>query len=217
MLNQFKISQQNKILCLSFACFLILYYFINKKSAEEKVKAKTEVTMPDTLIPAGHSLVPIQIENSSALNSLIGPFAVVDLYSSEVLPNRAFDNDPTADPLENQQIIFEKVKLIRAPLNANQFAVLVTDEQARQIMQVKQAFFVVLQNRNSLKANLQQNLLQQDDNQPKEKSNVKKRRQRLIVQSSLTKNRAAKARPISVKESKTLPKLAIEYYDKKQL
>jgi hypothetical protein len=62
----------------------------------------------DTDIPAGFVLVPIEIQNREALSSLMDKFALVDLYGG---PHR--------------QILGSHLRLLRAPLNPNSFAVLV--------------------------------------------------------------------------------------------
>ncbi|MCC2677546.1 MAG: hypothetical protein K0R29_122 [Pseudobdellovibrio sp.] len=146
MLQQ--MTLQNKILCASFGVFLILYYFVNQDHTSgdnpKKAEATAEAPSADTYIPPGHVLVPVQIENSEALSAVMGPFAVVDLYS---------------DVGGHSSLIAEKVKLIRAPLNPRQFAVLVNETLSSQIMQVKVPFAVVLQNRNTFKASLEKNLL----------------------------------------------------------
>ena len=156
MLNRIKLSDQNKILALSFFAFLVLYFFISKKTAETPAKPQEDKSFSaDTYIPAGQVLVPIQIDNSSALSGLVGSFAVVDLYAEQ--------------EKGGNQLVASKVKLIRAPLNAEQFAVLVSDAKAKEIMQIKTSFWVVLQNRESLRANLEKNTLEDPESKMKNK------------------------------------------------
>src|SRR4051794_25525844 len=114
-----QMSLQNKILCFSFAIFLTLYYIVNRSAAPAKEVKAEPAAEADTYIPSGHVLVPIQIENSESLNAVMGPFAIVDLYS---------------DSSGHNTLVAEKVKLIRAPLNPQQFAVLVSGNLSRIIM-----------------------------------------------------------------------------------
>jgi len=187
MLQQ--MSLQNKILCVSFGVFLILYYLLNYNSAAP-VKEKAEALQAtDTYIPAGHVLVPIQVENSEALGAVMGAFAVVDLYS---------------EMNGHSSLIAEKVKLIRAPLNPRQFAVLVSETLSSQIMQVKVPFSVVLQNRNAFKANLEKNLLLSDDD--KKLASVK-----------LQKHIPAETAPVRKTKSEARKMVQIEYYEKRRL
>ncbi len=108
-----------------------LYYFINKRAtAPVAVTEKKEPVVADTFIPKGYVLVPITIDPASQISGLIDQFALVDLYASNAL-------------------IATSVKLIRAPLNPQQFAVLVTENLSREIMKVATPFWVTLQNRNN--------------------------------------------------------------------
>lgn len=188
MLQQ--MSLQNKILCVSFGVFLILYYLLNQNpSAPMKEKPEPPLTT-DTYIPPGHVLVPIQVENGEALGAVMGAFAVVDLYSE-------IDG--------HSNLIAGKVKLIRAPLNPKQFAVLVSESMSSQIMQVKVPFSVVLQNRNAFKANLEKNILLNEE------ENRKIASAKLQPRVGAEPERAQKA---STEIRKTVQ---IEYYEKRRL
>lgn len=185
-----QMNLQNKILCASFGIFLILYYFLNDKPPVTKTTPPEEPVSADTYIPPGHVLVPIQIENSESLMAVMGAFAVVDLYS---------------EVGGHSSLIAEKVKLIRAPLNPQQFAVLVSDHLSGQIMKVKTPFSVVLQNRNTFKANLEKNLLV-----PPEKSNSPANEsQKLAAETS--KSEVVRAKPTAHR------KFEIEYYQRNRL
>jgi len=185
MLQQ--MTLQNKILCVSFGIFLILYYFVNRDQSSPVSQKKEEPATADTYIPPGHVLVPVQIENSEALSAVMGPFAVVDLYS---------------DIGGHSSLIAEKVKLIRAPLNPRQFAVLVSESLSSQIMQVKIPFSVVLQNRNTFKANLEKNLL----------SGTEKKKQ-LAKAADQPKPLSAPAEPKPI----SMRSFQIEYYERTRL
>jgi hypothetical protein len=183
---------QNKILCATFAVFLILFYFINRQTAVEKKPEPQEPATADTFIPAGYVLVPIQIENSDALSAVMGSFALVDLYSDEGGHNT---------------LVAEKVKLIRAPLNPRQFAVLVSESLSRIIMQSKNSFSVVLQNRNVFKADLEKNLLNKNS-QDEGGSSGK----------TLSQNKPGEQQNDPISVSKPLPeRIRIEYQQKKNL
>jgi len=59
MLQQGKLSLQNKILCVSFGIFLILYYLVNAGQSDKATHKQQEPQSADTFIPAGHVLVPM--------------------------------------------------------------------------------------------------------------------------------------------------------------
>jgi hypothetical protein len=88
----------------------------------------------ETLVPEGFQLIPIEVANAESLDSVFGNFGYVDLYASGFhSPN------PSAR-------IAQAVKLLRAPLNPRQFAVLIRSEDASRIVQQGPTFFVVVQN-----------------------------------------------------------------------
>lgn len=91
----------------------------------------------DTLIPYGYTLVPIEIENYEALDSVFGNYGVVDLYTA----NKDVDRPP--------KLIGKRLKMLRAPLNPTQFAVLVKDEESTRFAGHIGPVFVVVHNRSS--------------------------------------------------------------------
>lgn len=87
-----------------------------------------------TFIPHGHSLVPLEIANYETLDSIFGPFGVVDLYVQ----------DPTAKNFS--RFVAKHVKLIRAPKNPSHFAALVPSVEISKLMRFSGPFFAVVQN-----------------------------------------------------------------------
>ncbi len=132
MLNNF--SLQNKVLAACFVLFLIVYFTLNSKI--EKPAIAHEAVYADTLIPKGFVLVPIELANLNAVSSLINQFGVIDLYGG--------------DSETNSVQIASRIKILRAPLNPNQYAVLVTEDLSKQIMRFKGPYWAVVQNREAL-------------------------------------------------------------------
>lgn len=85
-----------------------------------------------TLIPAGYTLLPIEIANSKSLDSIFGSYGIVDLFVGT-----------TADSSE-LKLIAKRVKLLRAPKNHNVFAVLVKRSESSSIYKYPGPFFVSL-------------------------------------------------------------------------
>lgn len=110
-----------------------LSLFLDQKKPEE-VTQQIDPTSVDTYIPEGMVLVPIEIQNIEALKNILGEFGVVDLYLPSFEDNRA------------PKKIASGVKIMRAPLNPDVFAVLVRSENAGQIAQHPGAFFVTVLN-----------------------------------------------------------------------
>lgn len=103
-----------------------------EEEAQEGEPQKQLPTM-DTFIPAGHSLVPIEIQNRDSLDSVFGSHGIVDLYTS----------NQKGQPVR----VAERIKLLRSPKNPDVFAVLAKDEVAPQIAGHIGPLFVTINSR----------------------------------------------------------------------
>lgn len=139
-MKNLKISPQNKMLLLSFT-FLIVSYIAFAPGQKEADATKKEPIYADTLIPHGFVLIPIELANAESVASLMNQFGVVDLYSGSVSSKG------------NTKVI-SRVKILRAPLNPNQYAVLVPDELSSKVMNAVGPFWAVVLNHET-KQNLQ--------------------------------------------------------------
>src|SRR5688572_13064534 len=81
-----------------------------------------EISAPDTVIPPGYVLVPIEVQNHEAMDSILGSYGVVDLFAQD------------ADGTGRSKKVAERVKILRAPLNPNHFAVLAPEEEAPRLV-----------------------------------------------------------------------------------
>ena len=133
MFQKMKISKQNKILLLSFLVFsaFSMIYSFSKKSEPEKSADKIYV---DTFIPKGYVLIPLELANYESVSALIDQFGVIDLYAG-------------SPQMAGSVKIATRVKMLRAPLNPNLFAILVAEENSSQIMKSTGPFWAVVQNR----------------------------------------------------------------------
>ena len=121
-----KVLSAFAIACL--ACLLQLW------SAEMNASAPTNPKTLETLIPQGFQLIPIEVANQESLDSVFGQYGYVDLYAADV-----------RSPTPSKRIV-QAVKLLRAPLNPQQFAVLVRSDLASDIVRHGPSYFVVVQN-----------------------------------------------------------------------
>lgn len=87
-----------------------------------------------TFIPSGFVLVPIEIQNYESVNSILGSYGVVDLFS------------PPLDQRHKVIKLASHVKIIRAPLNPKQFAVIAPEHKAPDLVKAQGPLFVVVQN-----------------------------------------------------------------------
>lgn len=128
-------SLGTKTVLAAIALSLVITIFLDYRRTPQTSAAVINKPTPaaiDTHVPAGFSLVPIEIRNLDALNAIVGPFAMVDLF--------------TMEPGQRSRRIAARVRLIRAPLDPNQFAVLVPSELTTQITATLEPLFVSVQN-----------------------------------------------------------------------
>lgn len=91
----------------------------------------------DTEIPHGFVLIPIEVTNYEALDSVLGKFGVVDLF----LPGES------GGPLK--RLVARNVRILRAPQNPSHFAVLVPEGQSGEILRFGGSFLVSVKGRNA--------------------------------------------------------------------
>lgn len=103
--------------------------------AKSEAPARELPESPDTYIPKGLVLVPIELANGDALSSMVADFAIVDLF--ETGRNGA----------QLKKRVGHRLRLIRAPLNPERMAVLVPEGQEHLLLQNENPLFAVVQNR----------------------------------------------------------------------
>ena len=103
--------------------FALLSGQAKEPSSDDKVEQQ-RISL-DTNIPRGFVLVPIEVQNYEALNSILGHYGVVDLF-------------------HGQRLKAKNVKILRAPHNPSQFAILVAENQVGNILQDGSAFAVTV-------------------------------------------------------------------------
>jgi hypothetical protein len=105
------------------------------RSGTDKISSETDfVNSTDTYIPNGYVLVPLEISNAIAVSSLMGQYTFVDIYTTS-----GTDGSP-------QKIIAQGLRMIRAPHNDEQFAVLVAESEHELIQHLSEQVFVVIKN-----------------------------------------------------------------------
>ncbi|WII73149.1 hypothetical protein QJS83_04585 [Bdellovibrio sp. 22V] len=135
MLKKALTFAKNNYLLVAFL-FLGVLSFVFSKSPEDK--PETFIPAPrsvDTFIPRGFVLVPIEIANASSLASLVGDVGgVVDLYLA------------SGENKKGGYKVGTKLKLLRAPLNPEQYAVLVREDESSRLLSHTGPFIAVVQN-----------------------------------------------------------------------
>lgn len=131
--SRFKLSlQQHKYFVFMFVFFVFVYVWTTLD--ERGTKPQEKLLTVDTLIPNGYALVPIELENISAIASLIEGYGVVDIYLGKNNSRHA-------------KKIFQKVKILRAPNNPNTYSLLLPDNLSSELIKYDGPFFAVIQNK----------------------------------------------------------------------
>ncbi len=86
----------------------------------------------DTLIPQGYVLVPIEVQNYEALDSILGRFGIVDLFQGGL------------EPSQNQGLVARNVRILRAPQNPAHFAILIREEEVARVLKSGGIFTVIV-------------------------------------------------------------------------
>lgn len=133
----FALDNQKKILLAAFLVLggLCLIMALSQPRENEPTSFAPAPASVDTFIPRGYVLVPIELANAESLSSLVGDVGgVVDLYLAS--------NEKKPSNLK----VGSKLKLLRAPLNPQQYAVLVQDHESSRILSYPGPFIAVVQN-----------------------------------------------------------------------
>lgn len=125
---------KNRTFLLALILMSLLLFATQWLSKTETPQAPELPESADTYIPAGFVLVPIELQNADALSSLISSYALVDLF--------------TGAPGTRSQRVGKRLKLLRAPLNPQQFAVLVPENDVSLLLSTSGAYWAAIQNPN---------------------------------------------------------------------
>ncbi len=115
-----------------------------RQNSDSKPPMNEAGPMVDTIIPRGYTLVPIEVQNYEALDSVFGNYGVVTLYSV-----------PESGQGQPKKLA-ERIKMLRAPQNPTQFGVLIRESEADTIAGHIGPVFVVLHNRSVAAGGVQQ-------------------------------------------------------------
>ncbi len=124
---------EKKILLSAAALSLIPLVALSLWPKEQEVESgHLRAVEVDTYIPKGFVLVPIEVRNYEALDSVLGKFALVDLYQG---------GSPESP---KQQLVGRNVRLLRAPQNPSHFAVLVQESDVASLIHAGAQFTVTV-------------------------------------------------------------------------
>jgi hypothetical protein len=123
-------EEKAKVLIILIISLLMVAFSRSESSDNKHIKTTETVSSPDTFIPAGFVLVPIEIQNLQNVDSMIGNYGIVDIY-----------NGKKTEP------VLSGARIIRSPLDPTQFAVMVSDSDAPLLIaETHEPLRIVLQN-----------------------------------------------------------------------
>lgn len=130
------------VITLSFitlTCFHL--FFGSNKQLQDAPQESIEAT---TFIPLNHSLIPIKLVNQNAISSMIENFGWVDLYTV---------NKRDSEYKKGHKIV-KKIRILRAPLDPNQFGIIVPTEFVDPILEKGPRYFATLNKKQFYKSEL---------------------------------------------------------------
>lgn len=127
-------DKKNRLLLWGLIGLGLVALFLNFQKGPDKTPTTEDPVSADTVIPRGFVLVPVEIQNIDSLSSLIGSFAVVDLFTTAQGTQKGGTR------------VGRRIRLIRAPLNPQTFAALIPEGEAHDLLQAQGPFTAVIQN-----------------------------------------------------------------------
>ncbi len=126
---------EHKLLLAGFIVLGLIAFLNNKPTPPAVAIQESTPESLDTFIPRGLTLIPLEIANADALGSIVGNMGgVVDLYLA------------ASETRKGGIRVASRVKLVRAPRNPDQFAILVKESEGARILQQRGPFIAVVQN-----------------------------------------------------------------------
>lgn len=105
------------------------------ETLETKVSNQPEVFDVDEYLPEGFVLLPLEFENQTALDPLIGAFAILNIYQS------------VGEESKRGRLVAKNVKVLRAPQYPQALAALIPENQVTDMMKNGNGFYGVIQRR----------------------------------------------------------------------
>lgn len=127
--KEFFIKNKNYLI-ITFVALLLsaLNSFLDLKDSSKKEGLPPKPT--EILIPKGHVLIPIDVQNIKQLDSLFGKFGFINLYSKG-------------------QLIARNLRALRTDQESQSLSLLITEQQTQHILNAKPPFFASLQSKNN--------------------------------------------------------------------
>lgn len=126
--------KENKHFIAGFFLIVCVSIFYHHQEKPALVEQNNEQILADTILPKGFILFPIRLENMEAIQGVIHQYGIIDVYTA-------------AQPGRASKKVLSKVKILQAPYNQNEYALLLPESLSAQMMSEVGPFLGVIQNR----------------------------------------------------------------------
>ncbi len=130
------------VIVLSFVTLISFHILFGND--KQLLDAPQESIEASTFIPEDHSLIPVSLINQRSISSMIENFGWVDLYSV----------NKTDLGYKKGLKIVKKIRILRAPLDPNQFGIIVPNEFVDPILEKGPKYFATLNKKQFYKSEL---------------------------------------------------------------
>ncbi len=129
-----KSIKENKHLVAGFILIVCVSIYYNHVEKPDLVVKNNDQIFADTILPKGFILFPIRLENIEAIQGVIHQFGIIDVYTAN-------------QPGRPSKKVLSKIKILQAPYNPNEYALLLAESLSSKMMAEVGPFLGVIQNR----------------------------------------------------------------------
>lgn len=133
-IKSLKSIKENKHLVAGFILIVCVSIYYNHIEKPEPIVKNNDQIFADTILPKGFILFPIRLENIEAIQGVIHQFGIIDVYTA-------------TQPGRPSKKVLSKVKILQAPYNPNEYALLLAESLSSKMMAEVGPFLGVIQNR----------------------------------------------------------------------
>lgn len=123
-----------QLISLLLVAVVTLLLFEAITSDKEPMDVPTGAQEATTYIPKNHTLIPLRFINQKSLSSMIENFGWIDLYSIET----------NHQGTQFKSRIVKKIRILRAPLDPDQFGIIVPESYVELILRSGPKYFATL-------------------------------------------------------------------------
>ncbi len=133
-IKSIKSIKQHKHFLAAFILLICISIYVSHANKPAIINLSSEPVQADTILPKGFILYPIVLENIVAIKGVIDQYGVIDVYLG------------SKNGAQSKKLL-SKVKIMQAPFNPNEYALLLPEHLSQKMMSASGPFLGVIQNR----------------------------------------------------------------------